>query len=278
MSPILSPKSPSRTLNPPSPPLPLSHLLCTLQNYGIHLGTEMCKKLLAAGTPGLHMYTLNLDGASVSILKNLGLISSHSVPRSLPWRPSANINRVPKEGVRPIYWGNRRHSYLSRTADWESFPAGRWASCLRGKGGAMAPAEESLMSRPLSSDKRREKALAAWGSTVSSIDDVNAVFAKYLKGEIKQLPWTDSDKLQVQTVARSSGRGTASSISSAALPPSRILSRVQSVVQRGHRERGREGRGPWGGGGGGGGGGSMCLSMRLRGPPVCGPYSIDPPY
>jgi len=170
-----------------------------VKNYGIHLGTEMCKKLLAAGTPGLHMYTLNLDGASVSILKNLGLISSHSLPRSLPWRPSANIYRFPKEGVRPIFWANRRHSYLSRTAHWETFPAGRWASCLRGKGGAMAPPDEALMSRPLSSDKRREKALAAWGSTVSSMEDVKAVFAKFLKGEIKQLPWSDLDKLQSES-------------------------------------------------------------------------------
>jgi hypothetical protein len=32
-----------------------------LQNYGIDLAVEMCKELLAAGTPGLHMYTLNLE-------------------------------------------------------------------------------------------------------------------------------------------------------------------------------------------------------------------------
>lgn len=44
-------------------------MFCLSQNYGIHLGTEMCKKLLAAGTPGLHMYTLNLDTAAVAILK-----------------------------------------------------------------------------------------------------------------------------------------------------------------------------------------------------------------
>ena len=47
--------------------------------YGIHLGTEMCKKLIAAGTPGLHMYSLNQDKAVVGILKNLGLISIEEV-------------------------------------------------------------------------------------------------------------------------------------------------------------------------------------------------------
>jgi len=42
--------------------------------YGISLGTQMCQRLLAAGVPGLHMYTLNLDKSAVSILKNVGLI------------------------------------------------------------------------------------------------------------------------------------------------------------------------------------------------------------
>lgn len=42
--------------------------------YGISLGTQMCERLLAAGVPGIHMYTLNLDKSPVSILKNVGLI------------------------------------------------------------------------------------------------------------------------------------------------------------------------------------------------------------
>jgi len=170
-----------------------------VKNYGIHLGTEMCKKLLACGTPGVHMYTLNMDTAAVSILKNLGLISEHTIPRALPWRPSANIKRGPSEGVRPIFWSNRRHSYLARTATWESFPSGRWGSCLRGKGGAFGPVVAKHMAKPVSSNKRREKAMASWGSSVSSVDDIKAVFTKYVEGEIKQLPWTDSDKLQVET-------------------------------------------------------------------------------
>lgn len=32
-----------------------------LKNYGVELGVQMCKKILDAGIPGLHMYTLNLD-------------------------------------------------------------------------------------------------------------------------------------------------------------------------------------------------------------------------
>ena len=47
--------------------------------YGIQLGTDMCRRLLEFGTPGLHMYTLNLESAAVAILENLGLINKSQV-------------------------------------------------------------------------------------------------------------------------------------------------------------------------------------------------------
>lgn len=43
--------------------------------YGISLGTMMGKQLLAAGVPGLHMYTLNLERSAVAILENVGLLN-----------------------------------------------------------------------------------------------------------------------------------------------------------------------------------------------------------
>ena len=36
--------------------------------YGIHLGTEMCKKILAHGIKSLHLYTLNMEKSALSIL------------------------------------------------------------------------------------------------------------------------------------------------------------------------------------------------------------------
>lgn len=50
-----------------------------VKEYGIDLATEMCRKILAAGTPGLHMYTLNQDAAALAILEKLGLLSSPAV-------------------------------------------------------------------------------------------------------------------------------------------------------------------------------------------------------
>ncbi|KAB2595724.1 methylenetetrahydrofolate reductase [Pyrus ussuriensis x Pyrus communis] len=36
--------------------------------YGIHLGTEMCKKILAHGIMTLHLYTLNMEKSALAIL------------------------------------------------------------------------------------------------------------------------------------------------------------------------------------------------------------------
>lgn len=36
--------------------------------YGIHLGTEMCKKILASGIRQIHLYTLNMEKSALAIL------------------------------------------------------------------------------------------------------------------------------------------------------------------------------------------------------------------
>ncbi|KAL3752914.1 hypothetical protein ACJRO7_000327 [Eucalyptus globulus] len=39
-----------------------------VRNYGIHLGTEMCKKILASGIKTLHIYTFNKEASAVAVL------------------------------------------------------------------------------------------------------------------------------------------------------------------------------------------------------------------
>ncbi|OPG83808.1 methylenetetrahydrofolate reductase [NAD(P)H] [Stutzerimonas stutzeri] len=45
----------------------------SIQAFGEQVITEMCKKLLAGGAPGLHFYTLNQAEPSLAIWNNLGL-------------------------------------------------------------------------------------------------------------------------------------------------------------------------------------------------------------
>uniref|UniRef100_A0A803M2V9 Methylenetetrahydrofolate reductase n=1 Tax=Chenopodium quinoa TaxID=63459 RepID=A0A803M2V9_CHEQI len=56
--------------------------------YGIHLGTEMCNKIVASGIKQLHFYTMNVDKSALGILMNLGLIQMSIIQRP-PWKCSA---------------------------------------------------------------------------------------------------------------------------------------------------------------------------------------------
>ncbi|RZS03026.1 hypothetical protein BHM03_00033149 [Ensete ventricosum] len=142
--------------------------------YGVHLGTETCRKILAHGIKTLHLYTLNMEKSALAILMNLGLIEESKVSRSLPWRRPANVFRV-KEDVRPIFWyhllfifrhlritwllpvlwmmlegygldlflfadlnrANRPKSYISRTVGWDQYPHGRWGDSNNPSYGAL---------------------------------------------------------------------------------------------------------------------------------------------
>jgi len=48
-----------------------------VKQYGIHLGTEMCKKILASGIKTLHLYTLNMDKSALGILMVISMSKFH---------------------------------------------------------------------------------------------------------------------------------------------------------------------------------------------------------
>lgn len=45
----------------------------------MELGAQMCRQLLAAGVPGVHLYSLNLEKSVLGILERLGVIDASKV-------------------------------------------------------------------------------------------------------------------------------------------------------------------------------------------------------
>lgn len=160
--------------------------------YGIHLGTEMCKKILAHGIKTLHMYTLNMEKSALAILMNLGLIEESKISRSLPWRRPANVFRV-REDVRPIFWANRPKSYISRTIGWDQYPHGRWSDSSNPSYGALT---DYQFMRPRARDK---KLLEEWALPLKSVEDVYEKFMKYCLGKLRSSPWSELEGLQAET-------------------------------------------------------------------------------
>ena len=59
---------------------------------------------------------MNLATATRMCLEGLGLIPSLEERTKAPFRPSLGLNRK-EENVRPIFWKNRRMSYVQRTQE-----------------------------------------------------------------------------------------------------------------------------------------------------------------
>ena len=152
-----------------------------VKEFGVQVVTDMCKRLLAAGVPGLHIYTLNLEKSSIDILTNLGMLEGASERKSLPWR--ANI-KGKTEDVRPIFWANRPRSYNQRTMHWDEYPNGRWGDSRSPAYGELTDYHLTQIHTGDENDNR-----AAYGAELSSVADVNKIFAQFLRSEIKRLPW-----------------------------------------------------------------------------------------
>ncbi|KAK4788739.1 hypothetical protein SAY86_020058 [Trapa natans] len=163
-----------------------------VRNYGVHLGTEMCKKILANGIKTLHLYTLNMEKSALAILMNLGLIEETKISRSLPWRRPTNVFRV-KEDVRPIFWANRPKSYISRTMGWDQYPRGRWGDSQNPSYGALT---DYQFMRPRARDKKLKE---EWVVPLNSMEDVYEKFKKLCLGKLRSSPWSELDGLQPET-------------------------------------------------------------------------------
>lgn len=160
----------------------------SVRQKGTELVAEMCDKLILSGFVNhLHFYTMNLERATVMILEKLNLVEivkeSQVVTEAMPWRKSLLPERS-KESIRPIFWQNRKYSYIMRTSAWDEFPNGRWGDARSPAFGDIdLCASELLRQSP-------KKALDLWG-TPSSFKALEDLLVSYLEGDLNSLPWSD---------------------------------------------------------------------------------------
>ncbi|KAF2774415.1 methylenetetrahydrofolate reduct [Teratosphaeria nubilosa] len=167
---------------------PVKHDDAAVREIGKGLIADFCRKLLDAGvTMHLHFYTMNLAASTEMVLQELAMTPAPDCHdpdiKPLPWRQSLGLNRR-DENVRPIFWRNRKQSYVARTQDWDEFPNGRW-------GDSRSPAFGSLDAYGIGLKGTNEANKKLWGEP-KSIQDIADLFVGYISGKVKALPWSES--------------------------------------------------------------------------------------
>ena len=159
-----------------------------VRDVGKDLIADFCRKLLDAGvTMHLHFYTMNLAVSTRMVLEELSVTppsdSINPDTKPLPWRQSLGLNRR-DENVRPIFWSNRKSSYVARTQDWDEFPNGRW-------GDSRSPAFGELDSYGIGLKGTNEHNRKLWGEP-KSVGDISDLFISYMNGKVESLPWSEA--------------------------------------------------------------------------------------
>lgn len=154
---------------------------------GTKLIAGMCQKLLDSGYVNhLHFYTMNLEKSTLLILEHLGLVEHIDSQSPVPWRQSLNPSRK-EEAIRPIFWKNRKFSYISRTSQWDEFPNGRWGDSRSPAFGDIDSAFHDSYGLIRHTPKR---VIELWGLPQTT-EELSEVFVRYLQGKIHSLPWCD---------------------------------------------------------------------------------------
>lgn len=156
-----------------------------VREVGKTLVADMCRKILAAGIPHLHFYTMNLAQATRMVLEELDWLPTQTRPRkqALPWKQSLGLGRR-EEDVRPIFWRNRGKSYVTRTQEWDEFPNGRW-------GDSRSPAFGELDAYGIGLTGTNESNRKKWGEP-KSVKDVADLFVRYVEQDLDSLPWSEA--------------------------------------------------------------------------------------
>ncbi|TFY71539.1 hypothetical protein EVG20_g1469 [Dentipellis fragilis] len=167
-----------------------------VREIGTKLVADLCRRILAAdiGIRGLHFYTMNLERGTKMLLEELNLVPRVETIKPLPWRQSLTPSRR-SETIRPIFWANRTKSYLTRTENWDEYPNGRF-------GDSRSPAYGDLDGYGVWIKQTKEDALKLWNHP-TTFADLSSLFARFCKGELAALPWSDEGLLTETSVITS---------------------------------------------------------------------------
>ncbi|KAA1469021.1 methylenetetrahydrofolate reduct [Dentipellis sp. KUC8613] len=167
-----------------------------VREIGTKLVADLCRRILAAdiGIRGLHFYTMNLERGTKMLLEELNLVPRVETIKPLPWRQSLTPSRR-SETIRPIFWANRTKSYLTRTENWDEYPNGRF-------GDSRSPAYGDLDGYGVWIKQTKEDALKLWDHP-TTFTDLTSLFARFCKGELAALPWSDEGLLTETSVITS---------------------------------------------------------------------------
>ena len=161
-----------------------------VRDEGCLLMAELCQKLIDSKLINhLHFYTMNLEKSTTMLLDKLNLVSLNSkmnyeLENSKPWRKSLNPSRE-SENVRPIFWKNRKFSYIQRTNNWDEFPNGRWGDSKSPAFGSLDMFEHEIIRHSPT------KILQLWDKPLN-INDLGKLIINYINNKINCLPWSDT--------------------------------------------------------------------------------------
>lgn len=161
-----------------------------VRDEGCLLMAELCQKLIDSKLINhLHFYTMNLEKSTTMLLDKLNLVSLNSkmnyeLENSKPWRKSLNPSRE-SENVRPIFWKNRKFSYIQRTNNWDEFPNGRWGDSKSPAFGSLDMFEHEIIRHSAT------KILQLWDKPLN-INDLGKLIIDYINNKINCLPWSDT--------------------------------------------------------------------------------------
>ncbi|KAJ2356821.1 methylenetetrahydrofolate reductase 1 [Coemansia erecta] len=148
-----------------------------VKDLGVEHAVAMVRQLQGAGVRGVHVTTLNLENSVQRVLETLGMGAGRAAGERSVEAADGAAARAAMTSAAP--------KLESRV--WDDFPNGRW-------GDARSPAFGGADAYGSMLKFDAQGASRVWGRP-RVLDDVSALFVRYVTGAIPSLPWSDEPLL-----------------------------------------------------------------------------------